>query len=176
MTKNSIESSLTNQPDITVVAGLLTESLQSGESPALTVISNSMAPLLEKNDQVILELVDLETLKKGDIITFKSKEGFLTHRVVSRSNREIRTKGDRNIILDPPLHLNHIIGRVAKIKSTRLKKTIHLNHGWQQKVGKLIHRASIIEFFIIARVKQRNVSKLISVTFYAVMRFLMNTM
>ncbi|MFK7800912.1 MAG: signal peptidase I [Anaerolineae bacterium] len=176
MTKNFIKNSSAVPPDLNLVAELLLEALQSGESPSLMVISNSMAPLLEKNDQVILEPVDLETLKKGDIITIKSNEGFLTHRVVSRSNREIRTKGDRNITLDPPHHIDQIIGRVASIKSIRLKKTINLNRGWHQIVGKLIYRASIIEFFIITRVKQRNPYRLIPVTFHAVMRLLTNTM
>lgn len=193
----SIDKPAGQTPDTGLLAAMLIESLQKGESPALTVISNSMSPLLERNDQVMLVSADLETLKKGDIITVKSEEGFLTHRVVSRSNREIRTKGDRNSTLDPPYHPDQIIGRVQKIKSKRFNKIINLDVGWDKIIGKLIYRLSILEFFLInlfkinhgqpldsfsrrlffkVRLNQRNYRRVIPVTFAAVMRLLMKTL
>ena len=177
----SINNSVEQAPDNNLLAALLIESLQKGEMPSLTVISNSMSPLLERNDQVILVPVDLETLKKGDIITIKSEEGFLTHRVVSRSNREIRTKGDRNSTLDRSYHPDQIIGRVQQIKSKRFSKIINLDVGWAKKIGKLIYRLSIIEFFFINlfkinRAKQRNYYRVVPVTFSAVMRLILKTL
>ena len=170
-----------NTVDTELLADLLIESLQRGEAPLLTVISNSMAPLLERNDQVMLVPVDLETLKKGDIITVKSEEGFLTHRVVSLSNRKIQTKGDRNISLDQSYHPHQIIGRVQQIRSKRFSHTINLDEGWGKKIGKLIYRLSVIEFFFIDLLqtghrKQRNSSKVISVTFSTVMRLIIKTL
>lgn len=178
---NSIDNDVARAPDDDLVAALLIESLHTGNSPTLTVISNSMRPLLNTGDQVVLVSADLETLKKGDIITVKSKEGFLTHRVVSCSNREIRTKGDRNDIFDPPFQPNQMIGRIQKINAKRSGKIINLDGDWEKRIGNLIYRLSIIEFFFTQFFKrnhaaQRNYHRFISVTFTAVMRLLVKTL
>ena len=51
-------------PDHQTVVSLLEKALNQGQNPTLTVISNSMAPLLERGDLVTLSKLNFETLKK----------------------------------------------------------------------------------------------------------------
>lgn len=61
------------------------------------VISDSMNPLIEKGDLVLMQKIYVEP-EIGDIINFKVPDVDLpvTHRIISISGNEIRTRGDSN--------------------------------------------------------------------------------
>lgn len=136
-----------------LIVSFLHEALQKGEQPALIVVSNSMAPLLEVNDQVILSLVDFETLKKGDIITITQREALTTHRVVWQDDQYVVTKGDRNMVLDEPTPYNRIIGKVSQIHSKKLSNTLDLEASQNQLKLKSIYRLSQFDFAVKRRFK-----------------------
>ncbi|MDD4831614.1 MAG: signal peptidase I [Bacilli bacterium] len=77
------------------------------------VISDSMAPTIVKNDVIIVKIND--EIKKGDIITYKLKDDFITHRVVDIKNNEYITRGDSNNVGDSPIPKEKIVGKVVKI-------------------------------------------------------------
>lgn len=66
----------------------------------LTVTSNSMYPVFEAGDLIMI--VRSEQIEAGDIITFHTKDGsLLTHRVMEiKADGEIVTKGDANETID----------------------------------------------------------------------------
>ena len=161
------------RPDHQTVVELLKKALDEGQSPTLTVISNSMSPLLEKGDQVTLSKCDFETLKKGDIITVTQREALTTHRVVTVANEEIVTKGDCNFLLDEPINFNQVIGLVSLIKSQKLNTTIQLNARKHQTKLNWIYYLAVLQHNL--NVKTRNKLRAISVTFRGLRRLILKT-
>lgn len=71
----------------------------------LTVLSNSMVPVFEAGDVIIIREIDAEDLKEGDIISFYNEEkNLITHRIASivekNGERQFYTKGDNNNTAD----------------------------------------------------------------------------
>lgn len=85
------------------------------------VSSGSMTPELEVGDVIITREFDTATVKKGDIITYKSESGamkdkLVTHRVVKGpykkgKNLYVVTKGDANFSEDDPIKTTQIQSR-----------------------------------------------------------------
>jgi signal peptidase I len=83
------------------------------------VLSGSMEPELKVGSVVITRPLEVESIKVGDIITFRSpvNERFTTHRVVSLENSPsfiLHTKGDANEDMDPFIvGSQSIVGKVC---------------------------------------------------------------
>lgn len=77
------------------------------------VVSNSMAPTIEKKDIIIVK-VDSE-LKKNDIITYKLDNSFVTHRITDIKADYFVTRGDANNSQDTPISKKEVIGEVIQI-------------------------------------------------------------
>ncbi len=91
------------------------------------IATPSMTPTIKVDDTVLIKRVDYKTLKKGDIITFKSSDSrlggmIITHRINEvykdkEGNVQFITKGDNNELNDDaPVLPQNIYGKViAKI-------------------------------------------------------------
>ena len=87
-----------------------------------TVVSGSMVPTLEIGDVIIVEKVDAEKLRKGDIITFIGRGELagkvVTHRIISEGveDGKITTCGDANygIADKTPIGPSDVLGRYVK--------------------------------------------------------------
>ncbi len=62
----------------------------------LIVLSGSMQPLLNPGDVAIIKKTNFEDVDIGDVITFREKNNFITHRVIDIKGEELKTKGDAN--------------------------------------------------------------------------------
>lgn len=85
---------------------------------ALVVISESMEPALSIGDVVVTRPVDPLTLKVGDVVTYNSDLGLISHRIIgveeAESGRIFRMKGDANSTADPePIVATQVVARVA---------------------------------------------------------------
>ena len=61
----------------------------------LKVDSNSMSPEFKKEDIIVIK--EEKDYNIGDIITYKTKEGYLiTHRIIEKDGNVYVTKGDNN--------------------------------------------------------------------------------
>ena len=80
---------------------------------ALTVSSNSMMPVFQKGDLIIIK--EEKEYKVGDIVTFKDSSGNLvTHRIIEKCENAFYTKGDNNNTKDEEKIDNfQIIGKVV---------------------------------------------------------------
>lgn len=87
----------------------------SSESPTLTVISNSMYPLLTRGDLIFVQGVSKEELKVGTVIVFHHASGLAVHRVIRLQGDSIITKGDANTDEDVPITFDDVVGRVPNI-------------------------------------------------------------
>lgn len=83
------------------------------------VVSGSMSPLIRANDQVLIERVEPECVRFGDVILFRSSDQGVIHRVVGKRQHlgklAFLEKGD----LNPSLGLvpaEHVLGRVSAVQ------------------------------------------------------------
>lgn len=75
------------------------------------IVTGSMKPTINPGDLVLVKKADVDTIKKGDIISF-SKDGMTaTHRVVAIEKDTVTTQGDSNNIHDNPIEKKYIIGK-----------------------------------------------------------------
>ncbi len=65
-----------------------------------TVVSGSMEPTFSTGDYVVDKVKSFDQVKKGDIITFKSDDTIVTHRVKKVTAKGVTTQGDANNIQD----------------------------------------------------------------------------
>ena len=69
------------------------------------IISESMEPILEKDDLVVVQKCEPSELKIGDIITFQQEGRTISHRIMIITKEKgiikFRTKGDNNEVIDP---------------------------------------------------------------------------
>ena len=88
-----------------------------GYHPAI-VGSGSMRPAIDVGDVVIVQHVNPDELKVGDVVQYYSGEGYtITHRIVDiRETAEGKifiTKGDANELADTPFTEDRIVGKVV---------------------------------------------------------------
>lgn len=138
------------QIDAALLAAMLQESMQQGERPSLTITSNSMYPLFQQGDQVIIEAVQIENLRPGDIITLLDAQDasqLLTHRywgtVQHKQHRTLITRGDRPLWFDPPHTETDLIGRV--VGRHRNGKKLSLTTGAGRWLNHWLSRQAILE-------------------------------
>jgi hypothetical protein len=133
--------------DAPVLAALLRESIEKGQQPQLTINSNSMAPLLESGDQIILASVTLEQIQPGDLLTLTTESYLLTHRYWGRRQHadvvRIYTRGDHMLLFDSPWSVDCLIGRV--VARRRRGKLLSLQQGWGQWLNHMLARLATAE-------------------------------
>lgn len=117
---------------------ILKESLQKGQQPKLSITSNSMKPLLKKEDQIIIQAIDPTRLQAGDIITVEHGELLLTHRYWGAQQQAeklvLTTRGDKPFEFDPPIDARHLLGKV--VARERHNKKLPLDQG----AGRLLNQ------------------------------------
>ncbi|WP_100371629.1 signal peptidase I [Bacillus sp. FJAT-45037] len=75
----------------------------------LIILSNSMMPEFKASDMIIIR--ESETIKEGDIITFRADQNLVTHRVIDLEGEYFETKGDNNAYPDGELvHMSSVLG------------------------------------------------------------------
>ena len=127
------------------------------------IVSESMEPILEKNDVVIVQKTEISELKNGDIITFKQEERTISHRIIQitkeKDKIKFKTKGDNNEIADKELvNQDQVYGKVL-LKINGIGKAIQ----YIQNVRGLINIAIfiVIIFMLVSiRDNQKNNRKI----------------
>ncbi|MDX1413478.1 MAG: signal peptidase I [Candidatus Promineifilaceae bacterium] len=131
------------------LGSILRHSISRGNSPHLSVISDSMSPLLRAGDTVKLAKLDPSHLRRGTIITFdypSEPVTLITHRYAgqlhSNGQKRLITWADRTLMFDSPIELSSMIGCV--VSRTRNDQELNIQHGkgaWlSKKLSKLATR------------------------------------
>ena len=81
------------------------------------VATGSMSGYIEVNDIIFVRLDNnIKHMDIDDVITFKNKDGeIITHRIISKSGKNIITQGDRNNTPDEAITSKDIIGKVKLV-------------------------------------------------------------
>ena len=90
---------------------------------AYVIVSGSMEPTIKIKDAVVVRRCEIDDIKKGDVITYRSLEEtyygiLITHRVVGieevNGEKVFITKGDNNETIDrSPIKFSQVQGKVA---------------------------------------------------------------
>jgi signal peptidase I len=78
------------------------------------VLSGSMEPEIPTYSIVVINTEN--EYQPGDIVTYiNSNNVSITHRIIDIKDNQFIVKGDTNLIPDPPIHKNEIVGTVKCI-------------------------------------------------------------
>ena len=81
---------------------------------AFVVKTESMYPVLLTNDIVLVDLED-RNYQVNDILSYKSKNYVITHRVKEINNDKLILRGDANNSDDPEIDKKDVVGKVVRI-------------------------------------------------------------
>ena len=118
---------------LTLIAIVLTQRISNNTKSALgfrifTVVTESMVPMYEVGDAILVKDIDASELKVGDVVTYLGEvESFedriVTHQIIKINKNEdgtykIQTKGIANEDPDPEINDSRVYGKVIyKIKT-----------------------------------------------------------
>ncbi|MBN1593076.1 MAG: signal peptidase I, partial [Candidatus Coatesbacteria bacterium] len=107
--------------------GILELWKSSGKCSVLKTAGLSMIPTLEPGDEIVVQHINVNEIKPGDLVTFKVGPEVVTHRVLKRietdGNLSFLQKGDRGP-RSFPLPACSVIGKVVEIRPMSGKHTI----------------------------------------------------
>ncbi len=133
--------------DTAMLADMLRDGVEANTRPRLTIVSESMTPLLQVGDQVVLEAVSAETLTPGDIVVLEESHDMLTHRYWQTLDHEGRThlitRGDRPTAYDQPRPIDDLIGRV--VGRVRNGQMLALDSGKGKQLNRRLARIARFE-------------------------------
>lgn len=76
-----------------------------------------MYPTIKKGNLIYYKNINKDKLKVGDIVTYKTNNYTITHRIYSINNNLYTTKGDNNNTIDnKEISYNDILGKVSNIR------------------------------------------------------------
>lgn len=120
---------------------LFEDILNTGSSLRIKVTGKSMAPFLKGNEILSIRKVPASSLKKGDLILFKTPQDTpIIHRIIKKDENTsfFRTKGDALFMPDRPVNQNDVLGKVCRIEETSFlpwAKSINMESFYWKKVN-----------------------------------------
>ena len=81
----------------------------------LRVFGLSMWPAVKPGDVLEVRAVPAHDLLPGDVILFVRHGALFAHRLVGRTGRLLRTRGDAHWRCDPLLRPSQVLGRVERV-------------------------------------------------------------
>lgn len=105
-----------------ILTDIIPEMIASQGAACLKMYGSSMAPILAAGKTVRVIPTHGRDIQIGDIVCFKKQGGLTAHRVVKVSfdhasgQSHILTKGDNRKVVDPPLPLQEILGKITAIE------------------------------------------------------------
>jgi signal peptidase I len=124
-----------------VFLNLSTELLQAGYSVRFRSPGHSMHPTIRDGETVLVKPVDALSIRRGDILLYRTERGLTAHRVVAIRKREkarvFILRGDASVSCDEPVDAEQVLGRVIQVErdervidlasmSARLRQTARL--------------------------------------------------
>ena len=138
---------------------LITELLQDGYKVSFSAPGHSMYPTIMANETILVEPIDPETVKQGDIILYRTNGRLVAHRVVginmliddsslsysdfgaqSSALSPLRffiLRGDASSTCDKPVKFDQILGKVVSVERKGYRAD---PYSLVHKLGCLAHR------------------------------------
>jgi len=87
------------------------------EPVRLTVISDSMWPVLRSGDVVCVQPIELGVIRVGEIVVMRRGGDLITHRLIDSDGKHWVTRGDDAVFADAPMTWATCLGRVIAIEN-----------------------------------------------------------
>lgn len=87
------------------------------EPVRLTVISDSMWPVLRTGDVVSVQPIEPAVIRVGEIVVMRRGAELITHRLIDSDGEHWVTRGDNTVFADAPMMRAACLGRVMAIES-----------------------------------------------------------
>ena len=82
----------------------------TGKIEIYNVKTGSMEEQIHVGDYILI--FRKNNYKVGDVVTFTSGDGFITHRIIQKNGNKVITKGDANNAEDQEIYESSIVGKV----------------------------------------------------------------
>jgi signal peptidase I len=107
-----------NQNSSPLLSELSEEMLSLGIGVRFRAPGTSMHPTIRNGDVITVEPVAPDWLKKGDVILYRFRGGFIAHRIVNIKERNgcgltFILRGDASVSCDRPVEPEQILGKVV---------------------------------------------------------------
>lgn len=110
--------------------------LQSHGEPHLTVVSDSMRPLMRKGDVVLVRAIPGSDIQVGDVVLLQVGDQMVSHRLIGMRGHFVQTKGDAALGMDPPVQTDRLLGVVRVVYRDKLE--IDLSLPTWQRISRLV--------------------------------------
>lgn len=136
---------------------IIREKISEGIEWRCIVLTDSMRYMIRPGNFIIVEKAEIESLRKRDIIIFRSAGGYSAHRIVSIDfdTGTIQTRGDLNYAADPPVSFSRYRGRVRTIKSGQISIS-RTDLAWYARSIRSLVQSQILRIFLSARGRFQN--------------------
>ena len=109
---------LNNQISLPLLSELGGELLSLGFGVRFRAPGTSMHPTIRNGDVITVEPVAPTKLKRGDIILYRFRPGFIAHRIVNIDERDgwgrtFILRGDASTTCDDPVEADQVLGKVV---------------------------------------------------------------
>jgi signal peptidase I len=117
---------------VTDVHAVIDGVLRSGNAVSFTATGWSMYPAIRSGEQLVVDPVDANEIRRGEVVLAKLDRGLTAHRVVRIERRggevvKIVTRGDNCAEADPPFAAAEFVGRVREPRKS-YKIIVRLRH------------------------------------------------
>lgn len=100
--------------------GVSAELMEAGHLVKLHLTGHSMHPFLKPGDKAIVEKINPEKLKIGDIVIINFDERHIAHRLIKKEFKNgvqyYITKGDSCEMPDPPIMAENILAKIIAVE------------------------------------------------------------
>jgi signal peptidase I len=142
--------------------GLFEDILNADLNLRVRVTGRSMTPFLRGSEILTIKKVPITSLLIGDLIFFKTKDGFpLLHRIVRKkfngNNYLMQTKGDALLSFDEPVTEHSILGKVCKVEKNHTSgktKHIHMESKFRKIINYLLANKSLLKSKVYLTIHQ----------------------
>lgn len=104
----------------------------------------SMIPLINPGDKLFIGKKVLKDIRVGDIVVFKDKNRYISHRIYKIRKNTLFPRGDNSYILDKPILYKDLVGTLIRIDGRY--GVIDLENPWVRKAQYLFLLHSYITF------------------------------
>lgn len=128
-------------PQSIVIASLFIQAVRQGQSLWFRVASNSMYPLLRRDDTVFIQPASAKDIRVGDIAAFESANSLIIHRIVhtQQTADSLRLLQMSDVELLPSwVNEEVVVGKVVMVR--RKQRQTALQHPIAQWGGKVTAR------------------------------------
>ena len=144
----------------------------------VTVVSDSMRPLLQSGDVAVVQPGDPKAWQPGAVIVVQRGAEWITHRLVMVDDFGWHTHGDNTRLLDEAASADQIVGRVIAVE--RGARTIDLQEPRWRAIDRQINRVQRAQLRVLAAARRiggsqsgrikRGLAALINWPFQAIVR------